>query len=219
MQLLDDLSREHELIDAALGAFRTWAARLEAASAPLSDGTLFLRFFRTYAGKFHHEREEEILVPALVMEAQLPASRGPIRVMLEDHHAMAAVLDRVGTLLEGATLAPEQRVELAGRVIAYSHLLWHHIDAENTVLFPEADVQLRRNGVRELPSRAPSPDEAEAAEAASRLIVRYPPMEPDVPRGEGCALCPAYGDRCSGVEREWWNEWQWEEFDDHIGAS
>lgn len=218
MQLLEDLTREHELIDAALGAFRTWAARMEAAAAPLSDGTLFLHFFRTYAGKFHHEREEGILVPALVKEAQLPDSRGPIRVMLEDHHAMAAVLDRIGTLLDGPSLTPQQRQELAERVVGYSHMLWHHIDAENTVLFPEAEVQLRRNGVRELPSRAAAPDEAGAAEAAGRLIARYPPMEPDVARGEGCALCPAYGDRCSGVEREWWNEWQWEELADHIGA-
>jgi hypothetical protein len=32
-------------------------------------------------------------------------------------------------------------------------------------------------------------------------------------------MCPAYGPRCGGVEREWWNENEWDEFADHIGAS
>lgn len=217
MKLLEDLTREHVLIDATLGAFRTWAGRMEGQSAPVDDGGAFLAFFRVYAGRFHHEREEEILFPALVREAQLPDNRGPIHVLFAEHHEMAVQLDAIEVLLRVESLTPEQRSELARHVKEYSHALWHHIDAENTVFFPESETVLRRNGVRELPSREPEGDEIDVAESAKRLIAQYPPMEPDVERGEGCALCPAYGVRCSGVEREWWNEWQWEEFDDHVG--
>jgi hypothetical protein len=35
-------------------------------------------------------------------------------------------------------------------------------------------------------------------------------------RGDGCVFCPAFTTSCRGVEHEWWNEWEWEEFEDHL---
>jgi len=99
------------------------------------------------------------------------------------------------------------------------HALWHHIDAENSVLFPECEPRLRRNGVVDLPSRGMTPDESQALEAGRALVARYPPpSDPGVMRGEGCIMCPAFGVTCRGLEREWWNEWEWDEFEDRMGG-
>jgi hypothetical protein len=29
-------------------------------------------------------------------------------------------------------------------------------------------------------------------------------------------MCPAFVDTCRGLEHEWWNESEWEEFEDHL---
>jgi hemerythrin-like domain-containing protein len=211
MQLLDDLRREHERIDAVVGALRTWALRLRSGQASIDDRQSFLTFFTLYAGTWHHEREEELLFPALGSEAALPVERGPVAVLLEDHRRMAAILRRLADSGE-----PEAIHQAA---VEYSHALWLHIDVENSVLFPESEHQLRRNGVRELASRSATSAENDAASLGDTLIARHPPMQPDIVRGDGCVMCHAYGDGCRGLEREWWNEWEWEEMSEHVAAS
>jgi hypothetical protein len=101
--------------------------------------------------------------------------------------------------------------------LRYTEELWHHIDAENSVLFPESAQRLRRHAVAELPTREPTAAEEAARTAGEALVAAYPPVpEPDVLRGDGCVVCPAYERSCRGLEREWWNEWEWEEFGGHL---
>jgi hemerythrin-like domain-containing protein len=211
MQLLDDLRSEHDLIDQVLGSFRTWAGRLAAGEAPLSDRASFLDFFEVYAGAFHHEREEDVLFPLLTAEAALPSHSGPIAVLLDDHRRMATLLASIRSSADPA--------EILEQTVAYSHALWLHIDVENSVFLPESAIQLRRHGIYELPSRPPSAAEDAAAAHGRTLLTRYPPMEPDIIRGDGCVMCHAYGDTCRGLEREWWNDWEWEEMSEHVAAS
>lgn len=211
MQLLDDLRHEHDRIDAVLGSLRTWAERLVHGTAPLSDRDGFVHFFTVYAGAFHHEREEDLLIPALVQDALLSTEHGPIAVLLEDHRSMAALMRAIAATDDPATLC-----DLATR---YSHALWMHIDVENSVFFPESETQLRRNGMLELSARPANDEELVAAAVGDVLRDLYPPMQPDVPRGDGCVMCHAYGDTCRGLEREWWNEWTWDELSEHVAAS
>lgn len=208
MLLLDELRSEHELIERAIGSLQTFAA-----SAPRDpdDGEVFLRFFRLFAGRFHHAREEDTLFPALVRDTAAPADRGPLKVLLDAHHAMAHILDEMAPLLSrGGDVA-----ELAAR---YGRALLHHIDAENSVLFPESETRLRRAGVQQLPTRAPDPEEDNARVEMEDLLAKYPPREiPDLIRGDGCVSCEAYGEGCDGVEREWWTELEWEDVHHRIG--
>lgn len=219
MKLIETLQREHILIETVLGSMRTWADRVAAGVAPVAEGKQFMAFFRVYAGAFHHEREEVVLFPSLVRDAGLPADRGPIAVIVDDHHRMAAILDELEAVLARDASAEGDRARLAELATRYSHELWVHIDAENSVLLPESEERLRQNGVRELPCREPDERERAAARTGKELVAVYPPMEPDITRGDGCMMCPAYGPRCGGVEREWWNDNEWDEFADHIGAS
>lgn len=211
MQLLDELRREHERIDTVLGSLRTWAGRLARGEAPLAHRAGFVTFFTTYAGAFHHEREEEILFPALTREAGLPAERGPIAVLLDDHHRIAALLQKLSDASDPA--------EIAALALAYSHALWMHIDVENYVFFPESEQRLESNGVHELDTRAATASETAAASLGDALIALYPPIEPDVIRGDGCVMCHAFGDTCRGLEREWWTEWEWDELHERVAAS
>ncbi|MGZ6125244.1 MAG: hemerythrin domain-containing protein [Myxococcales bacterium] len=208
MLLLDELRAEHELIERAVGSLQTFAA---SGTRDPADGEAYLRFFRLFAGRFHHAREEDILFPALVRETAAPADRGPLKVLLDAHHAMAHILERMAPLLsDGGELA-----ELAAR---YGRALLHHIDAENSVLFPESETRLRRAGVRELASRAPAADEDAARVGMEDLLAKHPPREiPDLIRGDGCVSCEAYGEGCDGVEREWWTELEWEDVHHRIG--
>ena len=214
MKLIDELRAEHDVIESVAGAFLTYAAPTAAIRIP-GDGAAFLRFFRLFANRFHHAREEDTLFVALRDRAGLPADRGPIATMIADHERMAGLLAGIAAGLEGGDA--EDRVRES--VTAYVHALWHHIDAENSVLFPECEPRLRRNGVTELASRAMTPDERDALAAGEALVARYPPSpNPDVMRGDGCIMCPAFGATCRGLELEWWNEWEWDEFEDRMSG-
>ena len=208
MHLLDELRSEHDLIERAVGSLQAFAASPVRSAA---DGEAYLRFFRLYAGRFHHAREEDTLFPALVRETDAPADRGPLKVLLDAHHAMAHILEKMAPPLE-------QGGDLEGLAARYGAALLHHIDAENSVLFPESETRLRRAGINELPDRLPDADEDAARAALEELLAKYPPREiPGLIRGEGCVSCEAWGEGCDGVEREWWTELEWEDVFHRIG--
>jgi len=218
MQLIEDLRREHELIEQVVGSLRAFVTARLADQGDPADGARFLAFFRRYAGDFHHDKEEVVLFQALVERAEIPATRGPIAALTSEHRRMGGLLDAMEGLL-GSPLSGTDRTRLQALAVDYSHALWRHIDAENSVLFPEAQERLRRFHVRELPSRPMTEAEAAAREAALTLISHYPPyMDPEVHRGDGCVACPSFGTTCEGLEREWWTELEWEDMWDRMSS-
>jgi hemerythrin-like domain-containing protein len=217
MQLIEDLRREHDLIEQVLGSLRAFVtARLAGQGIP-ADGPRFITFFRRYAGDFHHDKEEAILFRALAEKAELPADRGPIPALAGEHRRMGGLLDELEVRL-GAPLGTEAaRQSLQAAAVEYSHALWRHIDAENSVLFPEGEERLRRCHVRELPSRPMTALEGEAQAAGLALLAAYPPQhDPVVHRGDGCIACPSYGTACEGLEKAWWTDLEWEDFRDRM---
>lgn len=215
MRLIEELRAEHDLIERVAGSLRTFARQRGRGEGSPEDGPRFLAFFRLYAGQFHHAREEDTLFVALQRDAELPGDRGPIAALLEDHRRMAGLLDRMEPI--AAASSAEARASLEAIALEYSQQLWQHIDAENSVVLPESESRLRRHGRAELPSRETTPEEEEARALGEGLLSLYPPVhEPDVPRGDGCVVCPAFTRTCRGLELEWWNEWEWEEFEDHL---
>ncbi len=202
MTILDDLREEHALIERVVGSLRTFAA---AGARDPDDAAAYLRFVRLYAGRFHHAREEDVLFPALVA-TEVPADRGPLKILLDAHRAMARMLDAMDG---GITLERAER---------YGSALLHHIDAENSVLFPESEIRLRSAGGAELASREADAEEATARDEGEQLIAKYPPTEiPGIFRGDGCVACAAYGEGCDGIEREWWSELEWEDALERMG--
>jgi hemerythrin-like domain-containing protein len=213
MKLIDTLQDEHVLIDRMLGSLRTYVDGLVDGSADPDDGRRFAAFFTDFAGRFHHDREERVLFDALVTEAELPGDRGPVHALVHQHAQMEEWLREMTPLLEQRPQSEDDRVRLRAFATRYSQALWRHIDAENSVLFPEGADRLRRCGIRELPDRPMDEAEAAAREGAASLPVRYPPVEDEaLTRGDGCFMCLAYGETCNGLEAEWWTELEWDEF-------
>ena len=206
MPLLEDLRAEHTLIEKVLGSLRTYATQRAAGEADPADGARFVTFFRLFADQFHHAREEDVLFATLVREAEIPGDRGPIMELSRDHRRMRDAL----TELSVAFPVP--------LVVAYSRALWLHIDAEESVFFPESERRLRRVGIAPLTGRGMTSEEAGARAQGEALILRYAQtFDRDLIRGEGCVVCPHYGESCEGLEREWWNDNEWEEFPDRVG--
>ncbi len=213
MKLIDELRAEHELIERVLGSLRTWVVRRVSAEADPRDGKAFVRFFRELSGSFHHGREENVLLPALVAYAELRAKSGPVVALVDQHRSMEATFEEMEPLLLSEPRTPAQKEALGDLATRYSRALWQHIDAENSVLLPESEKRLARAMVRELPSRPMTESEAAARADGERLSGAYPQAyDPGAIRGEGCVICPSHGVTCEGVEREWWNDWEWESF-------
>ncbi len=219
MQLIEDLRNEHELIEQVLGSLRAFVAARLAGQGDPADGDRFLAFFRRYAGDFHHDKEEAILFQALSAKAELPADRGPLAALAGEHRRMGSLLDTMESPLCAPLLPAEERERLQALAVDYSRSLWRHIDAENSVLFPEGQERLRRFHVLELPSRPMTDEEAEARAGGLALLATYPPQyDPEVHRGDGCIACPSYGTTCEGLEREWWTDLEWEDMRERMGS-
>jgi hemerythrin-like domain-containing protein len=225
MLLLDELRAEHVLVDRVLGALRTYVSRRlrspDRHARERADGPRFVTFFRLYADGFHHAREEGVLFPALLEHLEIPGDRGPIAAITQDHAALRVMVATLATLFDAdldGGLADDALARVDATAIAFSRALWLHIDAETSVLFPECQERLARMGVRELPTRPPTAEEAAARDVGEALAAKWPPfVDLEIVRGEGCAICPSFGVRCDGIEREWWSELEWDEFPDRVG--
>jgi len=219
MQLIEDLRQEHELIEQVLGSLRAYVTARQAGQGDPADGARFMAFFRRYAGDFHHEKEEAILFRALVDRAEIPEHRGPIAAITDQHRHMGRVLDGLEAGLAAPLLAEADGARLQALAVDYSHSLWRHMDAENSVLFPEAQERLRRFHIHELPSRPMTEAEGQAREAGLALLAAYPPdRDATVHRGDGCVACPSFGTTCDGLEHEWWTDLEWEDMYDRMSS-
>ena len=204
MRLLEEFKAEHSLVDRMAGSLIRFAELIAGGETAPDDVADFVHFFRVFVSGYHHEREEEVLFPALVEHAEVPANRGPLAAIEADHRAAAALLDE----FEETSDRPERAAILARRL---AHHLWEHIDKEDSVLLPESSDRLRRNGVTQLEGREPTAEEEAARQLGERLTERFPPLEdPEIVRGDGCVACSAFGDSCGGIEMEWWNDWEHE---------
>lgn len=143
MRAIDVLMEEHRLIERVLDALEAAANALDRRQ-PVRPG-FFLEaadFIAGYADGCHHHKEEGVLFDAIVASG-LPASEGPIPVMLMEHEQGRAftrgLRDAARRLDAGDAGAARQVVANARGYVA---LLRDHIMKEDEVLFPLADELL-----------------------------------------------------------------------------
>jgi hemerythrin-like domain-containing protein len=127
------LRDEHRIILRGLEVLEA-AARRVGAGGSLPDGWWdeLIEWLVAFADRSHHAKEELGLFPALIT-AGLPSGAGPVAMMLEEH---VAGRDLVRAMRAG------DAAERARAGALYVDLLRGHIDKENGVLFPLADVLL-----------------------------------------------------------------------------
>jgi hemerythrin-like domain-containing protein len=204
MRLLEEFAEEHQLVDRVAGSLIRFAEGAASGAASPADVADFVHFFRVYVAGFHHEREEQVLFPALVEHAEVPADRGPLVVIEADHREAAALVDELAARADD----PGRVADVARRL---AHHLWEHVDKEDSVLLPEAEQRLIRGVYSRLEGRPPTEYEEAARDLGKRLTERFPPLEdPEAVRGDGCVACSAFTETCGGIEKEWWNTWETE---------
>jgi len=137
------LRKEHEAILKMLDVTEEVARRLNAGEqfTPETLASL-LQFFRLFADKCHHGKEEDLLFPQLEKKG-MPRTGGPLGVMLAEHEQGRALVRQMAE----ATAAYPNQPQKAGPAWAqaargYAGLLRAHIDKENNILFVMAERML-----------------------------------------------------------------------------
>jgi hemerythrin-like domain-containing protein/uncharacterized protein (DUF2249 family) len=127
------LRHEHEIILRTLAVAERLGGALTAGQPVDRDALAWVvDFFRTFADRCHHGKEEQHLFPALERHG-IPREGGPIGIMLEEHEQGRRFL---------AAMASGNDRAVAEAIRGYAQLLRAHIDKENGVLFPMAEQVL-----------------------------------------------------------------------------
>ena len=137
------LRTEHEAIISMLDATEVVARNISSGTLPSAE-TLqgLLEFFKVFADRCHHGKEEDLLFPLLETKG-LPRSHGPIGVMLHEHEQGRELIRRMTAAADqfsGGNLDAAEGWALAAG--AYAMLLRAHIQKENNILFMMAEGML-----------------------------------------------------------------------------
>ncbi len=143
MQPTEILQREHRLIEQVLGCLEKMALEAEALGRLDTEAaTQAIEFFRQFADKCHHGKEEAKLFPAMEAKGFSPHN-GPTAVMRYEHELgrdhVRKMAEAVQRIAAGNTAAIAQFVQHARE---YVELLWEHIGKEDHCLFPMANNAL-----------------------------------------------------------------------------
>ncbi len=114
-------------------------------------------FIRSYADRYHHAKEEEILFKYFDENLDI------LKVIHEDHESARA---HVRAMLEA--LDKKDREAVVGHLSAYSELLTEHIKKEDEILYPWMDRGLSTRQVGELFSKFIEADEKSEKEVVGR---------------------------------------------------
>lgn len=151
MKATDILMDEHRVIEQVLNCLEKLADRWEAGETLDSTSALeALAFFRNFADRCHHGKEEQRLFPAL-KERGIPERGGPIGVMLHEHGQGRAHLEAVRANLAAAAEGDAKALGVVRReAMSYVILLRQHIQKEDHILFAMARVVLTQGDVERL---------------------------------------------------------------------
>jgi hemerythrin-like domain-containing protein len=143
MDAFDQLLAEHRLISRVLDAFEHYVAQVAAGDAlERADLERFVLFFREYVDLGHHDKEETILLPALVHNG-FHWDDGPVLRMRREHDQERYLMRslRHASLQIGDWSDDGRRrfVAMARELIDFQRA---HIQIEERSLFPEAKRRL-----------------------------------------------------------------------------
>ncbi len=137
------LRQEHDAILRMLDATEEVARRLgnrESVEPQVLEH--LLEFFRLFADRCHHGKEEDLLFPLLEKKG-MPRGGGPIGVMLMEHdHGRGLIGQMASAGEEYATGDSSAGLRWAAAAADYVELLREHIAKENEVLFVMAERML-----------------------------------------------------------------------------
>ncbi len=149
MKSVELLMQEHRIIELGLAVLENIADRLEQGeSVPVDKIISLLDFFRVFADKCHHAKEEKALFPKLETKG-IPHEGGPIGVMLNEHEKGRILQQQMRQALSDP-LEAKNRQNFVSSAREYITLLRQHIWKEDNVLFQMAKQLFNKSDDREL---------------------------------------------------------------------
>jgi hemerythrin-like domain-containing protein len=134
------LREEHQVILKVLDCFDIALRQArQSGTVPTATFAPFLEFFRDFADRCHHCKEEDRLFPCLE-RCGMQRESGPLAVMMEEHRQGRAHVRAMAAALP-ATDGGDQSAILTvlSEGASFLDLLRHHIAKEDHVLFEMAD--------------------------------------------------------------------------------
>jgi hemerythrin-like domain-containing protein len=184
MQELSSLIREHRVIAGLTQALAVYAERIRCeAYVERDDLALFARVFQEFADGIHHEKEENILLPALT-RAGAHWDTGVLPEVRREHRQERYLIEVLGQVsLRSAAWTNEDRRRVAATALELAEFQHRHLQKENEGLFPEVPRLLDVDGRRRLEADLQRFDAAPRHQAqlaellalAAELVGRYVP--------------------------------------------
>ena len=143
MKATEELKNEHEGILLMLRILDSVSIKMNSGEKiPAGDLESMVEFFKVFVDKCHHGKEEDFLFPAME-RAGVTREHGPIEVMLNEHTMGRSLMTKISNAVFQYSAGNNSASDEFGTASAdYTALLSRHIDKENNILFPMADMRL-----------------------------------------------------------------------------
>jgi hemerythrin-like domain-containing protein len=169
---IETLMNEHRLIEEVLDSLEAFAKTVDKGTDDdRRSAGQFAQFFRSFADRCHHGKEEDLLFKELT-KMGMPAESGPIGVMLHEHELGRSCVRRIAALADGeGPWTSEELGDFRGAASEFVPLLRAHIQKEDQILFPTAEGILTPDRVDQLNTQFDDFDRGQVGEAAHKELV------------------------------------------------
>ena len=176
----DTLKHEHQIILMVLDAAEREVQRIQDTGKVRTEGVdKMLDFFRNFADRCHHAKEENLLFMKM-QERGIPADSGPIAVMMYEHNEGRQRLKAVAEAIPQAGSGDVAAIaSVTSNLSAYVQMLRAHIGKEDNILYPMADRVLTPEDQQALTEAF---DRVEAEEMGAGMHERYHQLAHDLAR-------------------------------------
>lgn len=136
---IETLKQEHRVIERGLDSLDELCRSLSTGDPAIRVRLAELtRFFREYADRLHHAKEEDMLFSAMA-DHGFSADAGPVFVMLAEHDIGRRHVRILREIAGGeGPLTRDEVAQIDENASSFSALLRSHIQKEDTVLYPAA---------------------------------------------------------------------------------
>jgi hemerythrin-like domain-containing protein len=143
MQLTKELTVEHEAVLSVLQILDQISQRInENKDINSADLETLLEVMKMFVDRCHHGKEEKILFEAME-SVGIPKDGGPVGVMLYEHDNGRSYIKGMREAFEKFKQGDKEALKkFAENASDYTDLMYAHIDKENNILYPMAEMHL-----------------------------------------------------------------------------
>ncbi|MCB2294063.1 hemerythrin domain-containing protein [Clostridium algoriphilum] len=152
MNAIELMMEEHKTIKRMLALTRKFSIKaLNNEDVDYNDFYKVIDFVRNYADKHHHNKEEVILFKKMSEVLGERIANGPIMGMLVEHDLGRLFIRNLEeALIKFKAGDSDARIDIIANAIAYTDLLYRHIDKEDTTIYTFAQRKLSKDQLEDI---------------------------------------------------------------------